>query len=212
MGNNSLEIGMRVEIEVVRDDEKIILPTKVEDLGEDRIYLGMPFLDGKLFFLESDEPIKIYYKKNDCFYFVRAKVVEKRYAPIPIIGVILLAPPEKNQRRDYFRVQVIKRIRIRPLKTENWMKAFLMDLSASGAMIYFGKELEKGEVIEIKLPLESREIDIKARVVRIAKDPVRRVHPYNIGVQFIDLKDQERDEIIKFVLAEQRKLRQKGYI
>lgn len=212
MSNSVLEIGMRVEIEVERDKQKILLPTKVEDFEGDRFFLGMPFFEGKIFFLEAEETIKIYFAKNNSFYFVKAKVVEKKYAPIPVIGVVLLGQPEKNQRRNYFRVQVMRRIKIRPFDTDNWMKAFLIDLSASGALIYFGRQLEKGDLIEIRLPLDSKEVDVKARVVRIEKDQLRHVHQYNIGVQFIEIDDQQRDDIIKFVLAEQRKLRQKGYI
>lgn len=212
MSNSVLKIGMRVEIEVERDRQKILLPTKVEDLDGDRIFLGMPFFEGKIFFLESEENIKIYFAKNNNFYFVKAKVVEKKYAPVPVIGVVLLGQPEKNQRRNYFRVQVMRRIKIRLFDADDWMKAFLADLSASGALIYFGRQLEKGNFIEIKLPLDSKEIDVKAKVVRTEKDQLRRVQQYNIGVQFIDINEQQRDEIIKFVLAEQRKLRQKGYI
>ncbi|MDN5330926.1 MAG: hypothetical protein PWP45_151 [Tepidanaerobacteraceae bacterium] len=207
-----LEIGMRVEIEVERDRQKILLPTKVEDIEGDRFFLGMPFIEGKIFFLEYDEIIKIYYAKNNCFYYVKAKVVEKRYAPIPVIGVVLVGQPEKNQRRNYFRVQVMRRVRIRPFDTDNWLKAFLIDLSASGALIYFGKQLEKGDLIEIRLPLDSKEVDVRAKVVRIEKDQLRRVQPYNIGIQFVEINEQQRDDIIKFVLAEQRRLRRKGYL
>ncbi|TYP59908.1 flagellar brake protein [Thermosediminibacter litoriperuensis] len=212
MRNKNLEIGMKVEIEVIRDDQNIIFPTKVEDFDGDRVLLGMPFFEGKIFFLRSDELVRIYYAKSDCFYFVRAKVVEKKYAPIPVIAVKLMGPPEKNQRRDYFRVQVSLKVMVRPEGTENWMNAYVVDLSASGAMIYSGKEIGKEQIVEIKLPLNSKEFNLKAKVVRITKDPMRSINPYNMGVQFIDIEEHMRDEIIKFILTEQRKLRQKGCI
>ncbi|MCF6097056.1 flagellar brake protein [Thermovorax subterraneus] len=212
MKNSILEIGMRVEIEVERDKQKILLPSKVEDIENERYFLGMPFFEGKIFFLESEETIKIYFAKNNSFYYIQGKVVEKKYAPIPVIGVVLDGKPEKNQRRNYFRVQVMRRIKLRPIDSDSWMKAFLVDLSASGALIYFGRQLEKGDFVELKLPLDFKELELKARVVRIEKDQLRRVQQYNVGVQFIDISEQQRDDIIKFVLAEQRKLRQKGYI
>ncbi|ADL07881.1 flagellar brake protein [Thermosediminibacter oceani] len=212
MKNMHLEVGMKVEIEVIRDDQNITLPTKVEDFDGDRILLGMPFFEGKLFFLKSDELVRIYYAKNSSFYFVKARVVDKKYAPIPIIAVELLGPPEKNQRRGYFRLQVSLNVKIRPEGTENWINAYVIDLSASGAMIYFRKEIEKGQIVEIKLQLDSKELNLKAKVVRITKDPGRRISPYNMGVQFIDIEEHIRDEIIKFVLSEQRKLRKKGCI
>lgn len=212
MSNSFFEIGMKIEMEVERDQQKIYLPTKVEDLDGDTIFLGMPFHEGKIFYLEDSESIKIYFGKNDGFYFAQAKVVSKKYAPIPLVGVVLLGRPQKNQRRDYFRVQVIRRIKIRLLNANNWESAFLADLSASGALIYFGRDLQKDELLEIRLPLDFKELVVKARVARVEKDETRQVQQYNIGIQFMDIDEKVRDDIIKFLLTEQRKLRQKGYL
>lgn len=70
--------------------------------------------------------------------------------------------------------------------------------------------IEKGANLEVKIPDILGEKAIKASVIRTEKENIREINKYDIAIEFLDIDEQERDKIVKFILAKQRELRQKG--
>lgn len=206
------KVGMKVNIEVERGNQNIFFPSKVEDIEFGNLVLNMPMQGNQLFYIGLNESIRIHFSKGDSFYYFIGKVVGKKYIPIPVLHVNAVSPPIKNQRREFFRIKVTMKVKISLIETGELMDGHIKDLSGSGALITLDRELKKGELINVRITLISKVVEVKSMVVRAWKEEhPQRSGMYYAAVQFVDIEEEKRDEIIKFILAEQRKLINKGY-
>lgn len=199
-------------MEIIREKKKYCFSSKVEDISSNYIILGMPMKSGRTFHTYIKERIYIYFSRKDSFYCIDGLVDKKRYTPIPVIFVTPITSPYKNQKRKYFRLKFSLPIHLKTDEGEEWQDAYSQDISAGGAMIYFDKKIKPGCQLEVKIPSILGDVVFKAKILRCEKEPIREINPYNIALQFLDLEANHRDEIVKFLLDEQRKLRKKGLI
>ena len=210
MFDNFLEIGMKVIIEIKRENGELFFPSKIEDIYPNSILLGMPMKGGRTFFIGINEKINIYFSRKDSFYCIEGIVEDKKYEPIPVIKMHPLGLPYKKQKRNYFRLKVSLPIHIKLFGTEETFLRYTRDLSAGGIKFAHSKTIEKGADLEVKIPDILGEKAIKASVVRTERDDIREVNKYDIAIKFVDIDERSQDKIIKFILAKQRELRQKG--
>lgn len=212
MGLSTFEVGMRVNIEVERENENFFFSSKVEDTESGALVLDMPIKGKQIFHIDLDESVKIHFSRDDSFYYFVGIVAAKRYIPVPVLHVKPVSPFIKNQRRDYFRIKVTIKAKIRLVETEELLHGYVRDLSGSGALITSGSKLKDGDLINIEFIIMSKTIDVKGRVVRVWREEhLRNPKMYYIAVQFVEIDEALQDEIIKFILAEQRKMIKKGY-
>lgn len=206
-----LYIGMKVNLEIARDDKIHYFPSKIEDIiSDDVITIGMPMQKNMTFFVGLNEIIRLYFNVGDLYYCINCKVVEKIYEPIPVLNVYFISEPYRYQRRKYFRIKIYLEVSVKIDKKE--IKGFTRNLSASGALLALNENLHKGTLIKLEIPIPSSLITAKAIVVRNEKNKFREINTYDVAVHFVDINEKTRDELIKFVLDEQRKLRKKGFI
>ncbi|WP_422445787.1 flagellar brake protein [Thermoanaerobacterium sp. DL9XJH110] len=212
MNKDLFQIGMKVNIEVEGQEENSFFPSKIEDVEPEKLVLSMPMKKNMIYFIAINKPIKIYFLKGDFLYCVDGKVINKTYSPVPLLTAQLVGQPYKNQRREYFRLKISLDVSAKVAGSEHCVNGRTRDLSAGGALLLLPEEIKKGEVIEVRLSINSEDLVLKALVVRSEKDLERRVNPYNVAVQFMEIDNNQRDFIIKFLLSEQRRLRKKGLI
>lgn len=210
MGNVFLEIGMKVTIEVQREDEGLFFPSKVEDINSDGIILSMPMKNGRTYFIGFDEQINIYFSKRDSFYCMEGIVKDKQYNPIPVITMYPLSPPYKKQKRSYFRLQISLEIHIKLSGSDEWIQRYTHDISAGGIKFSNSEALQKGSNIEVMIPDILGETVLKATVVRTEQDIARHINVHDIAAEFAEIDEQICDKLIKFILAKQRELMEKG--
>lgn len=207
-----LEIGMKVSIGIRRDDKEWFFSSKVEDIKHEHIDLSMPMKSGQIFFVGLEEKVFIYFTKRDSFYCLEGKVENRQFLPIPIITIKPLKPPYKEQKRSYFRLKVTLQTQVRISENDKWIKGYIQDISAGGTRFSFPKGIKKGRIIELIVPAISCDMIFKAMVLRTEKDTFSELNPYEIAVKFVDIEEDTRDRIVRFILTEQRKLRKKGLI
>lgn len=209
---STFQVGMKINIEVERGDENFFFPSKVEDIELGALVLDIPMKGNKLFHIGLDESVKVYFSRGDSFYYFIGIVTGKKYVPVPVLHVKPVSPFIKNQRRDYFRIKTTVKVKISLVETAESLHGLIKDLSGGGALITIGRELKKGDLINIQFSIMSKIIDIKGRVVRVwQEEQLRHSRIYYTAVQFVEIDETIQDEIIKFILAEQRKLIKKGY-
>ena len=150
------------------------------------------------------------FSRKGSFYCLEAVVEEKQYYPIPIIATRPLRPPYKKQKRDYFRLKIILNIQIRTSDCEKWVEGYTRDISGGGAKICLPQKIKKGSIIEILIPEILGKKILKAVVVRTGIDTLNLAKTNDMAIQFIEINENIRDKIIKFILAKQRILREKG--
>lgn len=206
-----LMVGMKVEIGIQRAEENLNFLTKIEEIKENSLILGMPIYKGNYFFINLLEEITIYYSVNDLFYFLKGKVIDKSYIPLPVIEVEILEGPKRIQRRSFFRIPVTLKIKVKNTNSINWCVAYIKNISGGGALLHTYLECNKNDILELRIPVDKETLEVKARVVRVEKDIMRYINPFEIAVEYYDISEKDRDKIIKFIMQEQRKLRKKGY-
>ena len=79
------------------------------------------------------------------------------------------------------------------------------NISAGGLCLVVYEKLDIGEILEIELELPSKEtIKAEGKVVWISEYEIEGEEEetiYDIGVQFVKISDEEREEISQFVFA-----------
>jgi len=207
-----LTIGKRIEISIIRNGEKYVFPSKVEDIKNDSILVGMPLKGNKTFPVSLGETVYIYFLHRDSFYCVEGLVLSKNELPIPLMLLKLTGLPYKIQRRQYYRLKVSIKAEIKDEENEDYIEGLIKDLSASGALVAVKESFEKETGVNIRFTLGKDLLELNAVVKRTEYHKKRSIYPYDVAIQFKDINEPQRDIIIKFILEQQRLLRKKGLI
>ena len=77
------------------------------------------------------------------------------------------------------------------------------DISGGGVCIIVPDEKEVGTTFYGSLELPSEKISFKGKVVRIQERENDGEINYEVGIQFIEIEDSDREIIIKYVMQEQ---------
>lgn len=91
------------------------------------------------------------------------------------------------------------------------VKALTKDISGGGVCFIAQEEFEIGDLILAKIPIEQEELILKAQILR--KERVQ--HPtyrFMYGCKFVEARQNEIDKIVRFIFAQQQKMRQKGLL
>ena len=135
-----------------------------------------------------------------------------------LVKVSRISPVNRLQRRNYYRLKITLPIYVRILtndpdkEPDSWLEAYTLNLSGGGAKISVNRSIDKGTLIECLLRIKDQDLILRGEVLRcqLAQDDV--ISRYEIGIFFKDITEYQRDEIIKFIFEQQRKLRKKGLI
>jgi hypothetical protein len=117
-------------------------------------------------------------------------------------AVVPLAPPRAPQRRDEVRIDLVRPVALIPDGFNvGWLNGFTRNVSAGGVLIAGADALEAGDRLRLRFELDDEEdlIDLLARVVRADDAWGLR------GLRLERLTDRERERIVRFVFARQRR-------
>ncbi|WP_102027181.1 flagellar brake protein [Salirhabdus sp. Marseille-P4669] len=214
-----MELGQAITIQV-EDANKSMqnLITKIVELDEKQMVLYVHYPTNtktrKTAFLLEGTACKVIYQdaENTSFTFPTEVKLRKKIKKIPVLGLRLPTEEEINkiQRRNYLRIDTTLDVAAR--FTDNPLQSFnttTLDISGGGASIAIPKnvKLNVDETLNITivLPFKSDEyqyVTATARVVRI----IERDKGLNLApLEFISIKNQERDHIIRYCLMKQVK-------
>jgi len=136
---------------------------------------------------------------------------------IPLLRLKVFPDINKIQRRDYYRLKLMKDAEIRlveDLKTRKYgevLKGNLHDISAGGLLFSSNKQLEKDAMLEFKLDLNGKKLIIFGIIVRRTLAANSKTQ-YHYGVKYDRMSEFERNEINRYIFEEQRRLIKKGLI
>jgi len=117
-------------------------------------------------------------------------------------AVVPLAPPRAPQRRDEIRIDLVRPVALIPDGFKvGWLNGFTRNVSAGGVLIAGADALEAGDRLRLRFELDDEDdlIDLLARVVRADDTWGLR------GLRLERLTDRERERIVRFVFARQRR-------
>lgn len=90
---------------------------------------------------------------------------------------------------------------------KEWEDGTILDLSGGGIRFHTNREIQKGSLVEVALPFSARRsstLTFKLEVIACVHYETSRV-AYEIRGEFKNVKDKEREIVIKYVFEEQRR-------
>lgn len=199
-------------------------------LDGDQLKIAMPIVEGRVI------PLPLHARFDACFFtsggLYQAKVViTDRYKEdgLHILVVDITSELKKYQRRQYFRLEYTMDVTYKPITEEQIMvavsdpegleeilaedveKGIALDISGGGMRFTSAQELEKDSSIIVMVNIgvvEQNEACFIANVISSSKIQ-NRDRIFEHRVEFKNMKNAVRENLIKFIFETERRLRKK---
>ncbi|HHY97486.1 MAG TPA: hypothetical protein GX509_01970 [Firmicutes bacterium] len=221
-GREMLRINTRVSLVVEEGPYRGNYSTLIEDVNGDTVTLATPLVDRRPVPIRPGDKVAIQILSSGVAQKFNGTVADRSMEPVPLIRVTLEGIPQSIHRRRFVRIEVELPFYFRDLNDPASLKKPMVmgttkDISGSGALVVSSvnmRQLPPGAQLEIEIVLPGRRFPIrgKARVSRMWSVQSGLKEIQNIAIEFTELENQDREDIIKFVLEKQRELRRKGLI
>lgn len=168
-------------------------------------------------YLKQDTILKIVVSKEEAVYEFRAVLYEKLFGRIPLLRLKVLSDIKKIQRRDFYRLKIMRDIEVRlvvNLKENIYDEQHicnLLDISVGGLLFNSRKEFQEKDMLELTLDLNGKKLTVFGTIIRRTLNDSYRA-PYSYGVKYVNMSSHEREVITKFIYEEQRRMIKKGLI
>ncbi|MBP5608864.1 MAG: flagellar brake domain-containing protein [Lachnospiraceae bacterium] len=226
--------GDRVDIEATvaddKSDDRRYYITKVYDVGETgEVEVIMPMEKTRIVVLSVGAVYDMYFYAGKGIYACSAEVVSRRNENGVAVAVMALNTElRRHQRREYFRYDCVIGMNARALSDEETTfyekygklmndqqpmdKGVIVDLSGGGMRFVCAQDYKQGGLVHCRFMLNIRnKMNTYDEVVRIlfADELANNQTSREYRGQFMKMESGEREEIIRFIFEEERKMRAK---
>lgn len=232
-------VGNKVEIRKKKkgktdgeEPEVVIYYSQVCDiLSEDRVDITMPMEKTKIVLLPVGVEYELYFYTPNGVYQCRAKVADRvKKNNVFMLTMELTSELRKDQRREFYRFSCALKMDSRVLGEEeielmeregtleeaggeSLKQSVIVDISAGGLRFMSSYRYEEESIILCKYQLDTekgmKEYEILGKVLSVQESQTRR-GVFEHRVQYVDIDDTAREEIIKFIFETERKNRKKS--
>lgn len=223
MQNNKLfDIGEKIQIIRKNDKEDKRYSSQVLDIiDENTFIISGPIYKKSLIFLHLNEVVDIACtRENKGMYKFSAIVEQRDLNKLYTIKIRKITNIERLQQRKYYRfetnIPVEKLLLVSKRDKKNKERnikedCITKDISGNGMKLMCNYKHSVGDKIYCNFKIYDQVIIVEGEVVRIEEIDAFNFN-YAIGIKFLDIVDQERDIIVKYIFDQERKLRNKGLI
>ncbi len=218
-----------------KNQEQKIYSTSVYDvLSDERLELLMPMEQTKLVLLPVDVEIDLCFYTKAGIYQCYAKIIERyKNNEVFILLLELSTSLRRHQRREYYRFNCILNMKSRALVKEE-IKAFeekgippillpnqdmsltestIVDISGGGVRFISDSQYDNDTLICMTYHLlvqgKEKTYELLGKVLS-SSEIENRKDQYEHRIQFVNIDNLEREEIIRFIFEEERKSRQRA--
>lgn len=214
-----LEIGTKIELFKLDDEEEVGYPSQALDIIQpEELIVSGPIKKNNLVFMHKGEKIKVVYNvENIGMHYFIAEVMSRNYSPIYSLKLKRVSDIKKKQLRKYYRLLSMLKVDKKNIIMKNGLEETLheacriSDISGGGMKLSCNYKHNLGDEIDCLFEIQDNLVEIKALIVRVEElDSFN--FKYSIGVSFLEIKEETRDIIIKYIFEQQRILRVRGLI
>jgi len=208
----NLKINDRIEVIV----DKKAYKTLIIDMQDDFLRINLPVIDGEYLMLNTDEQIEInsYLDESRCFNFNSKIISRGKEGNIIYYNISKPFDIKKIQRRNFFRVSLLKTIEYKKITDINkdefdsvpYKDGLMVDLSGGGLRLKVKDHIKNEDLFLIKMKIKGVEIELKCDIVRIENTPEKEIL---CGLKFLDITPIQTDLIIQELFEIIRKQRAK---
>lgn len=217
--NKFLIPGEKINLVMLDEYDNCQYLSKVIQIHENgTIDVLIPISKNHMLYLRKNTFLKVIASRDSAIYEFKAKLVNKTFGKEPLLQLERVSEVIKIQRRNYYRLKVLKSIKVRKVVNikeklyEEYFSASLIDISGGGVGISSTKKLEANDIVEINMELNSNIVNLLGKVVRIELLLKSQHDMYSYGIHFEKITEIDRNSIMRFIFEEQRKLAKKGLI
>lgn len=213
MYKKKLIIGLAVELVVMEGEYVGKYRTRIEEVGERILAVGAPFDHGEVVPLREGTKVKLTFWDEAAAYSFEGKIMQRIAVPIPMFILELPDSVDKVQRRNFVRVPAFYPTAFRSVTKEglsDLQKGTMLDISGGGMRFLTKDRVENQSLLYVHITLPKGELKTPVRVCRV--ENMDDSKHYRVSVEFHDISERERDQIIHCVFDIQRALRKKGLV
>ena len=207
-----INIGTVVEITIKTGKIKGKYKAKVENVDDNYLYIEAPFINGEPVLIPHGAEIGGSFVNKFGKFVLKTTVFNKKNE---FKRFLILNIPKflyMIQQRNFFRVDLKEKVDIRIVYVSKKVddiilnvqhkRGTVVDLSAGGAKIELEGSLNINQIIELGLNYIITDINpVIGKIVKIYEDK----KGVSYGIEFLSIKEKDRDKIVKFGLQEQIK-------
>lgn len=217
--NDLFHIGDRINIIRYRKKKEDIYPSQVLDiLSNDSLMISGPIHKSSVVTMHKGDIIGIEcIVENKGRYIFKAEILNRYEKGIYKLEVRKISKIQRFQQRKFYRfsaslpVKIIFNTKINDLSKSIEENCHTKDISGSGMKLLCNYEYRVGDIVQCILKLNDETLKFDCEVVRIEETDMSD-YKFSMGINYINIKDIERDFIVKFIFEQERKLREKGLI
>lgn len=210
---NLFRLGKKVDV-IVQDPDtghRYTYTSRIEDFGQDSMTIAAPYRRGSFLPPWPGRTFTCRVAADNCAYAFTATLLHYILDPIPLW---VISPPvelKKIQMRAYVRLSIILDVKLELVQEEGTpvIATLTRDISAGGMRVVVSKPLGAGTKVIVNLPL-SETVTVKASGEVIRYIPSENPHDrHTAAIEFTDIKEKARGEIVKFIFRKQVERRKK---
>jgi len=201
---------------VSKGDYRGMYNSRIEDFDSESIYITIPSTRGVPIPLRPGSPIEISFINENGRFSFNSVVKDRIKGKLPLLQIEKPDVIYRKELRKFFRVEARIKVILRTvtyemvdncpeIKMEEY-EAYTKDISGGGARIVTEVPLEIDQAVELKFDDKNKIrglSEIFAKVVVIYENSEK----VDAGLEFISIKESDRDKIIKYVFKRQIELR-----
>lgn len=229
-----IHVGDRIEIESVKKtvDETGEITRKTyrselyDIVSEDQIKIAMPMEQTKIVLLPVDAEYSLCFYTPAGLYQCLARVTERfKSNNLFVLLMELETDLQKYQRREYYRLNTILDMKCKPIEDGDkqsltkvqfmdtdltFDNGTMVDISGGGARFISNVQYQKGSLIRFVFSLfvngSVTEYKLIGKILK--SDPMEnREDSYENRIQFVNMPNDDRESIIRYIFEEERKMR-----
>lgn len=232
MLSNFITEGNRIELQAIdrgeenAEDRKVYLSQVHEILSEDKMEIRMPMEKTKLLLLPVDAEFDMVIYGESGLYQCFVRVIDRyKSENVYLLVVELTSNLRKHQRREYYRFSCALEMCSRTLEAteiealENkrpyaltpglpLKQSVIVDLSGGGLRFLAAQDYAPDSLIYISYALlksgERKQYELVGKVLSV-KELENRPGTYEHRVKYVNIDNDTREEIIRYIFEEERK-------
>lgn len=207
-----LKILNTVEVEVLSEKEyEGSYLCKIEDIENGNVHISLPIEKGHFIPLRAGTLIRINVTQSDGVYSFSEHILKRVMSPYPHFVIKYPQKIQRIQRRNYVRLMLNIPIEFKLEEEESCYRGVSIDLSGGGVFLVTQKQLEIGQKLTVNFKLtnglDCSNIKSIVKRERVIEGQNGGAVKRNYGVEFVEINQKLREEIISYLFEMQRERR-----
>lgn len=191
--------------------------TSVQEYGEDRFSIAMPYQKSQPLILYRGENVTVRFAGENASYQFKTRVMGRTEDRIPLYVLAMPKKVDRIQQRKFVRIPISIPVKyaVEPDGDEKpeFKEAFTVNLSAGGMKLALKAPFKEGATLLLRFQLEIKEqvltFELKGKIVRLeVKELKDKRRVYHAGIEFLDISRNTQDKIMRFIFARMAKQNQ----